>query len=75
MFFFLLNFSLVSRHDIIYFEAKNGFYPTNTPKAPIQNIRHVRGTWRTLLKHPPKVGNFSKNDFFTMFGAHSWINS
>ena len=30
-----LDFSLVSRHDIIYFEAQNGFYPKNTPKAPI----------------------------------------
>ena len=33
--FVFLDFSLVSRHDITYFEAQNGFYPTNTPRAPI----------------------------------------
>ena len=32
---FFIDFSLVSRHDITYFEATNGFYPTNTPNAPI----------------------------------------
>ena len=70
---FFLDFSLVSRHDITYFQAQNGFYPKNTLKAQIQNIRQGRCTWRTWLKHPPKLGNFSKKDFLTMFDAHSWI--
>ena len=32
---FFTDFSLFSWHDNIYFEAADGFYPTNTPKAPI----------------------------------------
>ena len=35
MFFLLLHFSVFSRHDIIYFEAPDGFYPTNATNAPI----------------------------------------
>ena len=61
--FFFLDFSLISWHNMNYFEAPDGFYPTKMPKAPIYNVRQVRCTCWTWLKYPPKLGNLSKNDF------------